>query len=364
LLQLYYNDFYIFIPFLLNFIIYWAIFYKINFFNVQITNLFNDKINCTNINKNLHYIFFVKINQIFLIFMLIYFLLFRGYIESFWWNHFKISNFILYIYLILILVNLLYLHIIKVSSFNSGIYKIDYFFALTNLSNFLPIIFLTNTFFTFLFILEINSSLVFYKFVTSKFWYNDDKVNVNVNNFVLKRLFPKNYLNMLFFQYWANFFSSVMIMYVLISYLYIYGSTEWMFINILNDISLKINYFYNYFNNIILLVILLFAFLIKLGFTPIQLYKIEIYKGIPYIAIFFYTVYYFLVFFTFFILLIVYYLNSFLIYWWYLLLLILIIGGLYTLSLLFDINYIKAFFAYSTIINSLGFICIILSILI
>ena len=109
---------------------------------------------------------------------------------------------------------------------------------------------------------------------------------------------------------------------------------------------------------------ILFAFLIKIGFTPVQLYKIEIYKGIPYISIFFYTTYYFLAFFLFFVLLLTFYLNSYLIYWWGLLLFILCVGGIYVLSLLFDVNYIKSFFAYSSVVNSLGFITLVSAMLI
>lgn len=353
----------IFLPFILNFIIYWTFFFKINFFSVQQTLIFTDKLEFSNSVRNIHYIFFIRLNQIFLMFMYLFIYTYRGCVESVWWNHFKLSNLSLNLILLLLTVNFFFLYIIKTLSLNTGVYKFDYFFALINLSNFLPIIFLANTLFTFLFILEVNSSLVFYKFVVSKFWYNESSVS-NINNFVFKRLLPKNYLNMLFFQYWATFFSSVMIMYTLISYMYMYGTTEWILLNLLNEISIKLVYHYNYTNNVILSAVLLFAFLVKIGFTPVQLYKIEVYKGLPYIAIFFYTTYYFLVFFLFFILVLIYYFNSFLVYWWYLIIFIIVFGGLYILSLLFDVNYIKAFFAYSTMINSLGFICIAFSILI
>lgn len=330
---------------------------------MQYSSIAGDKLQNSNSIRSVHYLFFIKLNQIFLIFFFIYIYLFRGFVDTIWWNHFKLSNLAFGLIIVLLAVNYLYLYIVKANSLNSGTYKFDYFFALINLSNFLPLIFLANTLFTFLFVLEVNSCVVFYKFVVSKFWYNDSKSTIKINNYAFRRLLPKNYLNMLFFQYWATFFSSVIIMYVLISYIYIYGTTEWIMLNLLNEITLKISYHYNYYNNIILSAMLLFAFLIKIGFTPVQLYKIEVYKGLPFIAIFFYTTYYFLVFFMFFILLVVYYLNSFIIYWWYILLSIIVFGGIYVLSLLFDVNFIKAFFAYSTMINSLGFICIALAML-
>lgn len=42
---------------------------------------------------------------------------------------------------------------------------------------------------------------------------------------------------------------------------------------------------------------------------------------------------------------------------------LLLFGTLYSISLLFDVSYIKAFLAYSSIINSLSFFIIILSII-
>lgn len=159
---------------------------------------------------------------------------------------------------------------------------------------------------------------------------------------------------MLFFQYWATFFSSVLLVFSLISCIYLYGTTEWFVVNLLNIHNL---------NSFILLFVLLFGFFVKIGFTPIHLYKIEVYKGLPFFAIFFYTTFYFLVFFMFFIVLILLYLDSFLIYWVYILFFIMFLGFVFVVSLLFGINYTKAFFAYSSVINTMGFLLIILALL-
>lgn len=361
MLELFYSDIYPFAPFIINFLTYWAIFFKLNFFSIQQNLNFLDKVkSIPNKIRNIHYIFFVKLNFMYILIILIFFIDYHGYIETFWWNHFKLSNMFINVIIVLLIVNFIFVIVVSSLGVNSGVYKIDYFFSLTNLSNFLPLIFIVNTIFTLLFVLEVNSILIFYKFVSSKFWYNTKKPSIN--NYTFKRLLPKNYLNMLFFQYWGTFFGSSMLMFSVISYLYMYSSTEWTFLNILNKVTIQLSYHHDYINNIIISAILLFAFLIKIGFTPIQLYKLEVYKGIPYLAIFFYTTFYFLVFFLFFILLIIFYYSSFLCYWWYTLLLVLVFGGLYVLNLLFDVNYIKAFFAYSTMVNSLGFICVALSV--
>lgn len=141
-----------------------------------------------------------------------------------------------------------------------------------------------------------------------------------------------------------------------------YSTTEWVVLNFLNSIQLL----YLTTNHIITTVVsfvLILSFLIKIGLTPIHLYKLEIYKGLPYLSIFFYTTFYFLVFFFFFLTLLINYLGVFIMTYWYIFTLFLLLGIFYTISLLFNVNLLKIFFAYSTIINSLGFICAGFSIL-
>ncbi len=86
-------------------------------------------------------------------------------------------------------------------------------------------------------------------------------------------------------------------------------------------------YFNNYFYFIFLFFIFLFSIFLKIGLSPLHLFKIEIYKGIPFLTI----------------------------------LIFLILGCFYLIFLIFDINFLKVFFAYSTIINSIFFFFIVFS---
>lgn len=168
---------------------------------------------------------------------------------------------------------------------------------------------------------------------------------------------------MLFFQYWAAFFSSILFVYTILIYLYLFNSTEWILLNFLNLIQLTTQNT-NYILISVINFVLILSFLLKIGLTPLNLYKLEVYKGLPYISIFFYTTFYFLVFFLFFILLIVDYLGVLILTYWYLFIIFLMLGIFYTINLLFNVNLLKVFFfAYSTIINSLGFICGVFSLL-
>jgi len=110
---------------------------------------------------------------------------------------------------------------------------------------------------------------------------------------------PKYFINMLFFQYWAAFFSSILFVYTILIYLYLFNSTEWVLLNFLNLIQITTQNT-NYILISIINFVLIISFLLKIGLTPLNLYKLEVYKGLPYISIFFYTTFYFLVFFLFF----------------------------------------------------------------
>lgn len=137
---------------------------------------------------------------------------------------------------------------------------------------------------------------------------------------------------------------------------YLYNSSEWLFLNFLNYINYNLSYFHDNHLMLILFSSFFFAFFLKIGLTPLHLFKVELYKGMPFISIFFYTTFYFLSFFLFFVLIISNYMHSYKNYFYVPILLFIIFGSLYLINLIFDISSIKSFFAYSSIINSTFFI--------
>jgi hypothetical protein len=363
MLELYFHEYNFLLPFLLIFFSYWVFFFKLNFYTVRQKNLNSDVIAKINLVKKLHFFFPLKFGLNLSFFLVIFIYLIRGHVCSFWWNHLLLNNFNCYLLFFFFLFNIIILSFVYFLSYNNISYNTDYFFSIINLSIFLPLIFISNNLFTFFFLLEVNSCLIFYKFVSSKIWY---KNNFNIANFDIvkfNKLVPKNYLNVLFFQYWATFFSSVLILFFFMNLLYFFGSTEWSYLNFIIHQELEIKYINNNFLYFILCFIFLLGVFLKIGLTPFHLFKIEVYKGIPFLSIFFYTTYYFLIFFIFFSILILNYLVSLYTFIWFFLVFVLLFGSIYVISLLFDVNFIKAFFAYSTIINSISFFFIIISVI-
>ena len=116
----------------------------------------------------------------------------------FWFNHLKFNNIILNIVFVLFLINFVMVFIIKFYKNKNINFNIDYFFALFNLSILIPMIYISNSMYTFLFLLEANSILILYKFSVSKYFFKSPKEN---DKFKFLKNTPKYYINMLFFQY-------------------------------------------------------------------------------------------------------------------------------------------------------------------
>lgn len=358
LLRLLISEYFFFIPILISFINIWHIFFKNNISFLNKKNNWDNSISIKNIIIKQNPTFILKFSILINILLLIFLYSYNGYANSFWWSHFKINNYTMYLYSLTVLFSTYFLYISEKHIKVNNNYSIDYIFALLNIILFIPYIYLSNTLFTFFFIIELVSCSIFYKFVVSKISFNNNNYKDNFFS-----IFSKNYLNVLFYQYWSSFFSSVLII-SSIYYMYIVtGTTEWSIFNFILNTNRQINYFTNNIFLILLLITIIVAFIIKLGIAPIQLYKIEIYKGLPFLSIFFYTAFYFLVFFLYFSLLIIYFLSSMHHYVWIIIAILSVIGIIYILSIIFDINMFKAFLAYSTIINSISFILIILTII-
>ena len=165
-------------------------------------------------------------------------------------------------------------------------------------------------------------------------------------------------MNMVFFQYWAAFFSTIFFVYTYISLLNLFGTLEYA---IVNSLFLGQTQQLNHLTHSFVAVLLIFAFFLKLGVAPFQMFKAEIYNGIPFLSIFFYTVYYFLIFFTFFIFFLLHMFVGYLYYYSLVLILLLVCGITYIIALLFDITQLKVFLTYSTVLNSIGFLLLLLT---
>ena len=338
-----FSDIYFFITPILLLIFTWLVFFKLN-----ISCNYSSNTNICTLKTNSNAVFInISLYNILLFYTCFYFI--RGTNSTTWFNHFNINNFTLsVVYLFIFVSYFLYFLLLSLSKKSNVFKSIDYLFSISNLIVILPCLFLVNTIFTFLFLLELISVILLFKLISSKIWFKGG-ANNNLNNNI-----PQNYINMVFFQYWVTFFSTIFIVYFYINVYYIFGTSDFYLIQYLFCCDQTQPNIINIYRFIIS--VFIFSIFFKLGLTPFHLFKVEVYKGIPYLSIFFYTTYYFCIFFIFFLYFFSDFLGAFVSQYYLLLLLLLLLGFLHVIVLLFDVSFLKVFFTYSTIINTVGFI--------
>lgn len=341
----------------LLFLNYWSFFFKNNFLYLKLRFNFFEKFNKINFSKKLNFRIFLRFSLITSIFYFFSFFITKGSEFFFFWNHFHFTNFVLYLILFILMFNIIWLFILNLASKNLIFITAEYIFSLSNIIGIIPLLFLSNTVYTLFFSLEGISCLLFYKFTVSKFWLNAQKYGIDKSYSKFLKIYPRYFVNVLFFQYWASFFSSVLILVSLVLIFSFYDTSEFFFIN----------YFYRlssnsiYKSNLLYITVPLFlGLIIKLGISPFHMYKIEIYKGLPLVSLFFYTTFYFLIYWFFFFVFIFFFFYSHKFILSVIILVIFFLSIAYLISVLFDGFIIKMFLSLSTILNSLNFIILLL----
>ena len=297
LASLNFNDFFFFINpcVLLTFL--WVYFFKINSNTVRVGSGDTTNVSVIKTNPNPTFVGFY-ILSLTLAFFITYTI--HGKNCLVWFDHFNISNFSLYLLYSFILVGFsMYFLLNCIFKKTNSAKSIDYLFSINNLIILLPYLFFVNTIFTFLFFLELVSAILLYKLISSKLWFKNVSGTKYLNNQI-----PQNYINMVFFQYWVTFFATIFIIYFYINIFYIYGTSDWFTTQFLGLAGSDNNFA---FSNLlrVLIIIFIFSVFFKLGITPFHLFKIEVYKGIPFLSIFFlhnllfYSFFYLFLIFTF-----------------------------------------------------------------
>lgn len=166
-----------------------------------------------------------------------------------------------------------------------SIFKIEYMFTVLNIFFFFTLLMICTNLYSFLLVLEICSYLFFYKLML-------------IPEFALVRGYNKKQLNnyyiLLFYHYWASTFSTFLYFFCFNLLVHKYGSVEFGLLCFLNT-ELRTTSDEFLFISFVLMFILCFC--LKLGFSPFHFFKLQIYEGVGYSYLLFYTTYYFIGFF-------------------------------------------------------------------
>jgi hypothetical protein len=294
---------------------------------------------------------FFKISYSYLFFFA---LTFRSFSFTFFFKHVSLEEFNYSVFFLILFS--FYLIIIFFENQLLSLKKVnvshDFFTALWCFFFIAPFSVFANTLLTFFFFLELISLLVLYLIIAAKDFYAIG---------LKQQAVPTAYFNTIFFHFWASFFSSILLVYSMLNLFFIFGTTEWVFLNFfLENINthangaLKIQTLFN-------LYLLFFAIIIKMGISPFFFFKIEIYKAMPLFLLFFYSIFYFFIYFFIFFLLFFFYFPALLTILSAPIFFFLVGSAIVFIVNLFNIYLLKNFFAISSLINSILFFFLVFS---
>ena len=284
-----------------------------------------------------------------------FFIVFKSFNYTFFFKHLSFEPLTFNFYLLVLfffffLIFFFEKYFLQLKTLISGI---DFFIALWIFFIFIPFALFSNTLLTFFFFLELGSISTLYLIISAKDFFQ----------FGLKKEATSAvFFNSIFFQFWVSFFSSILLVYSILNFFFLFGSTEWVFLNFFLDISFNKCVGLIRYQAIFSIYLFIFAILIKMGVSPFFFFKIEIYKGLPLIILFFYSVLYFFIFFVLIFLLFFYYFFTIILFLSILILFFLIAAMLVFIINLFNLHLLKNFFAMSSLINSIMFFFLIFSV--
>lgn len=156
----------------------------------------------TQISKKNYNIVFIKIIVALLMLILLQVFIYRGFCTTFWCNHFYLNNFLIKYLLFFLKITLFVFFLLYCLMLNRVFFSIDYIYSIINILLISPLLFLSNNFFVFYFILEFIVCLTFFKFTVSRFWYKNSYTQYKSSTIEkYADVTPKMFINSLFFQY-------------------------------------------------------------------------------------------------------------------------------------------------------------------
>jgi hypothetical protein len=259
----------------------------------------------------------------------------------------KISYFVIFFFYLIIIVY-------STTFYFSSKQTYDFIIIIFNFFYWILFLFFTNNLFTFIFFIEILSTLIFVLLVNSTFsttyFYNN--LDLSLNSYFSSNT-PMFYLQTLMYFFWISLITSLNLFFFLILF-YIKFLTfdmylfEFVFYNLITLQSFK-----DLFSILLIWFNFLFCIFLKCGLVPFYFWKPMFFKGIPLHSLFFYIFFFYFFLFLFIIYFILTLSTEIFFFFIFINIVTLLIGFLMLLFILCEAYYLKAFFALSSIINTL-----------
>ena len=226
------------------------------------------------------------------------------------------------------------------------LYSLSVFFVMS------PLLYLSASIYSFFFLLEVLGVLVVLLFSSLTYLGSKKSVSGEYLSDTVNPA-PARLITSLFTQFWISFFSTVLLILFLILSLFVWNTSMYFE---LNAIIVSSNVVPGTAHSAFIVLwdfLFIFGFFLKAGIAPLHLFKIEVYRGLPFFTIFVYTFLYFLSFFLYFVYMVHWLMPHIIYYNVYILEVVVVYAVLYLSATLFSNRHIKTFLALSSILNSL-----------
>lgn len=270
-----------------------------------------------------------------------------------WFGHilfsylqYKVTYLLFFFFTSYLLVLLMVVHYSNTGSYDFTLTLFHFFFWIW-------IAFFANNLFTFVFFLEILSTLIMLMLVTSTFssttFYNTLSY---ASNSYFQVSAPNAFFQTLLFFFWITLVSSLMLFSLLTTFYLQLFTFDWNLVDLIVTFYLSVSTLKTIFSVSFVSFVFIICIFIKCGIAPFYFWKPTFFKGMTVLSLFFYVYVYYFSLFLYLLCVVFLYLNELFILNMQVLTLLLVSTILVLSVLLFDSFYLKAFLALSSILNS------------
>ena len=271
-----------------------------------------------------------------------------------WFGHLTFSIFQFKVFYILSLMFMTYLLALFTTTHASSLLVYDYMIVLFHIWLWVWVLFFSNNLFSLIFFIELLSIsitlLLITNVFTSTYFYNLTSYS---KHSYFSYSYPTTFLQTLLTFFWMTLVSSLLLFFFITLFYLVVLTFDLNLIGLLftfMSISAELSSLTSLSLVWFLFILCIF---IKGGIVPFFLWKPSFFKGISYLALFFYIYIYYFALFVYLIYCVFFLLNELLLLYLYLLVGLLSLGAIMISGILFESFYIKAFLALSSILNSL-----------
>jgi hypothetical protein len=176
----------------------------------------------------------------------------------------------------------------------------DFVITIFNFFYWTVILFMSNSIFTSIFIIEVLSTLIFLLIITSTFSTTFFYRNVNfAHGHLFQQSTPQTYLQSILYIFWISLVSSLNLFVFLLLFYFKMLTLDWYIAEYIFLFFVNVNTTRDIFSLGLIWFVLLFSIFVKCGLAPLFIWKPTFFKGLPLYTLFFYITFFYSSFYLF-----------------------------------------------------------------